>query len=293
MASFELDLMLGRGEVISKLEMSWHELCEHGDEPFDLYFSPIRDVQPCLTLKVAVVQTRGKPLLHSLRESEIDHRTYTGHRRFAKYVTTHKNVAELTRALKQFQIVLDQCPVVHLSRAAALTNLAWARLQGYIRKDLQDINSTISLFREALALCPESDYLLYVYHLTEALTRLSPTAHSIGETVQLYHELLSLCPEGTYLRSIAIGKNCVGYVIRQYNNLPIDVSDKAIHLRRTVLKLCQLGHQCRLDALTKLAEALEECFVQCGSINNIDESIRLRRGAVSLCPRGHPDHGTY
>jgi hypothetical protein len=151
----------------------------------------------------------------------------------------------------------------------------------------------LTLFREALALCPESDYLLYVYHLTEALTRLSPTAHSIGETVQLYHELLSLCPEGTNLRSIAIGKNYVGYVIRQYNNLPIDVSDKAIHLRRTVLKLCQLGHQCRLDALTKLAEALEECFVQCGSINNIDESTRLRRGAVSLCPRGHPDHGTY
>jgi len=33
MAFFEFDLMLG-GEVISKLEMSWHELCEHGDEPF-------------------------------------------------------------------------------------------------------------------------------------------------------------------------------------------------------------------------------------------------------------------
>lgn len=34
MASFELGQMLGRGEVISKLEMSWHELCKYGDEPF-------------------------------------------------------------------------------------------------------------------------------------------------------------------------------------------------------------------------------------------------------------------
>jgi hypothetical protein len=45
-------------------------------------------------------------------------------------------------------LVLDQCPASHPDYAAALTNLAWARLQGYIRNYLQDIDTTISLFRE-------------------------------------------------------------------------------------------------------------------------------------------------
>ncbi|KAG1901206.1 CHAT domain-containing protein [Suillus fuscotomentosus] len=39
-ASFELRRMLGSGEIIEKLEMSWDELVYHGDEPFDLYFPP-------------------------------------------------------------------------------------------------------------------------------------------------------------------------------------------------------------------------------------------------------------
>ncbi|KAG1862351.1 CHAT domain-containing protein [Suillus tomentosus] len=287
MASFENPPVLGRGEVISELEISWHELCERGDEPFDLYFSPIRDVQPSLTLKVAVVYGSG-----------IHHHTYVGHMRFAKYIASENlnvRATELTEVLKHFQFVLEQCPVNHPHRAAALTNLAWARLQGYILKDLQDIDLTISLFRDALALCPQDhpNYPFYIYHLTEALTRCPTTAASIRETAQLYHELLPLCREGTYLWSIAIGDNCIGHVIRECNNLPIDVSDEGIHLRRIVLQLCQLGHQCRLDALTKLAKALEVRFEQRGSIDDINESIQLHRDAVSLCPEGHPDRGTY
>jgi hypothetical protein len=33
-ASYEADRMLGSGEVIGKLQMSWGELLNHGDEPF-------------------------------------------------------------------------------------------------------------------------------------------------------------------------------------------------------------------------------------------------------------------
>ncbi|KAG2105823.1 CHAT domain-containing protein [Suillus discolor] len=218
--------------------------------------------------------------------------------RFAKYIAS-KNLnvraAELTEVLNHFQFVLEQCPVNHPHRATALTNLAWARLQGYILKDLEDIDLTISLFRDALALCPQHhpNYPFYIYHLTEALTRRPTTAASIRETAQLYHELLPLCREGTYLWSIATGDNCIGHVIRECNNLPIDVSDEGIHLRRIVLQLCQLGHQCHLDALAKLAKVLEVRFEQRGSIDDINESIQLRRDAVSLCPEGHPDRGTY
>ena len=33
-ASYEADRMLGSGDVIGKLQMSWNELLNHGDEPF-------------------------------------------------------------------------------------------------------------------------------------------------------------------------------------------------------------------------------------------------------------------
>ncbi|KAG1853518.1 CHAT domain-containing protein [Suillus subluteus] len=188
-------------------------------------------------------------------------------------------------------MVLDQCPVNHSDHATALTNLAYARLQGCIRNHLQDIDTTTSLFRDALALRPQRhpDHPLSLCNLTAALIwrhNKKSTAVDIREAVPLYHELLPLCPEGTYLRSIVAG-NGVDYVIRGCNDLPIDASDEGIHLRRVVLELCPLGHQLRHDALHWLAQAMEARFQQCGSIDDIDETIQLRREAVSLCPEGH------
>ncbi|KAG2344812.1 hypothetical protein BDR05DRAFT_1058692 [Suillus weaverae] len=179
-----------------------------------------------------------------------------------------------------------------------LTNLAWARLKGYIRNDLQDIDGTISLFRDALALRPQHhpDHSLSLYNLTEALTwrhHKKDTADDIPEAAQLYHELLPLCPEGTYLRGLAAGANGVDYVIRGCNDLPTDASDEGIHLRRVIFELCPLGHQLRPDALHWLAEAVEARFDQHGSIDDLDTSIQLRREAVFLCLEGHADRDAY
>ncbi|KAG2753046.1 hypothetical protein P692DRAFT_20723509, partial [Suillus brevipes Sb2] len=63
-----------------------------------------------------------------------------------------KTASHLYDAVKHFLLVLDQCPVGHPDRAAALTNLACARLEGYIQKDFQEVDTTTSLFRKALAL---------------------------------------------------------------------------------------------------------------------------------------------
>ncbi|KIK34513.1 hypothetical protein CY34DRAFT_17672 [Suillus luteus UH-Slu-Lm8-n1] len=54
--SYEADRMLGSGKVIGKLQMSWDDLLNHGDEPFDSSLPPVRSVHPSLTLKAAVVQ---------------------------------------------------------------------------------------------------------------------------------------------------------------------------------------------------------------------------------------------
>ncbi|KAG2094838.1 uncharacterized protein F5147DRAFT_819613 [Suillus discolor] len=299
-ASFELGRMLGGGEVIGELQMSWDELLDHGDEPFDISFPPVFGVHPSLKLKAAIVHAcddQDDALIDSLVDCEIARDTDAGHAQFAAYATS-KTVSHLNDAVEHFQLVLDQCPVGHPDHATALTNLAWACLQGYIRNDLEDIDVTTSLFRDALALRPQHhpDHPLSLYHLTQALTRRhnkKRTAADIREAAQLYHELLPLCAEGTYLHIIAAGKNGVDYVIGGCSNLPIDASDEGIHLRQVVLELCPLGHQLRLTALDRLAQAVEARFHQHGSIDDLDTSIQLGREAVSLCPEGQADRGIY
>ncbi|KAG1749586.1 CHAT domain-containing protein [Suillus occidentalis] len=298
-ASYEADPMLGRGEVIGKLQMSWDELLNYRDEPFDLFFPPVYDVHPSLTLKAVVVRAcddQDGALSDSLADCEMARHTDAGHAQFAKY-TRSKRVSRLNAAVEHFQVVLDQCPASHPDHAAALTNLAWARLLGYIRNDLQDIDTTISIFRDALALRPQHhpDRPLSLYNLTEALNwryDKKNTAADIREAAQLYHELLPLCPEGTYLHSIAAGAGA-DYVIDECNDLPTDASDEGICLRRVVLELCAVGHQRRPRALDKLSHALRSRFIQSGNIDDLDEGIQFLREAVSLCPEGHTDRDLY
>ncbi|KAG1758717.1 hypothetical protein EDD22DRAFT_972048 [Suillus occidentalis] len=67
--------MLGSGEVICKLQMSWDELLNHGDEPFDLSFPSVRRIQSSLTLKAAVVQAcddQDGALPNSLADCEMN-----------------------------------------------------------------------------------------------------------------------------------------------------------------------------------------------------------------------------
>ncbi|KAG2125776.1 CHAT domain-containing protein [Suillus clintonianus] len=242
-ASFELDRMLGNGEIIAKLQISWNELLDNGDEPFT-----VRGVMPSLTLKAAVINTcdiQDGTLFDSIVDCEIAQATDAGHARYAEYRTS-KMVSYLNDAIERFQL---------------------ARLEGYIRNDLQDIDTTISLFCEARAV-------------------------HIHESLQLCCKLLLICPEGTYLRSLGADSE-VNYAIGECNDLPVDVSDEGIRLQRVVLELCPLGQKYRPKTLHKLSKLLITRFRQWGSIDDIDESIRLRREAVFLCPKGHSDCGTY
>ncbi|KAG1873525.1 hypothetical protein DFJ58DRAFT_741410 [Suillus subalutaceus] len=287
-ASYEVDRMLGSGEVIGELQTSWDELLDHGDEPFKLFFPPVCGIHPSLTLKAAIVHTcddQDDTLFHM--NCEIARDTDAGHTQFAEYMTI-KTVSHFNNAVQYFQLALDQCPVDHSDHAAALTNLACARLEGYIRNDIQDADTTTSLFREALALRPQghSDHALSPYNLIRALNwhySKEPTAVYIHESAQLCCKLLPLCPEGIYLRSIGVD-SAVDYVIGKCDNLPTDTSDEGIHLRRNVLELCPVG-QHRPKALDKLSWALKSCFMQCGNIDDLDESIQFCREAVSLCPK--------
>ncbi|KAG2078745.1 hypothetical protein BDR04DRAFT_1226638 [Suillus decipiens] len=299
-ASFEFGRMLGNGEIVGKLETSWDALLDHGNEPFNVSFPPVDDVHPSLMLKVSVLppcDNQDSALLDSIIECEIARETDAGHERFATYVKS-ETVSHLNDAIQHFQLFLDQCPVGHPDRAGALTNLAWACLQGYIRNDLQDIDSTTSLFRDALALRPQGqlDHPLYLYHLTEALNWRHDYQHTttdICESAQSYCKLLPLCPEGTYIRSIATGENGVDYVIRECNTLPTDASNEGVDIRRVVLELCPLEKQRRPKALDRLASALMSRFGQRGSTDDLDDSIQHGREAISLCSEGHSERDIY
>ncbi|KAG2354325.1 hypothetical protein BDR07DRAFT_1465097 [Suillus spraguei] len=302
-ASFELDRMLGNGEVVGKLETSWDALLDRGNGPFvDISFPPVRGVCPCLTLRATVLQpndNQDSALLESIgTECEIVRETDAGHERLASYVTS-QTVSELSDAIYHFQSVLDQCPVGHPDRAGALTNLAWARLKGYIQYNFQDIDSITSLFREALASRPQGhpDHPLSIYHLVDVLLwrfrKENFTTVYIHESAQLCCKLLALCPEATYLHSIVAGKNGVDYVIGQCNELEAEGSDEGIHIRRVILELCPLGNKHRPIALDILGWALRLRFEQHGSTDDLDESIQCHREAVSLCSEGDSERNEY
>ncbi|KAG1746245.1 CHAT domain-containing protein, partial [Suillus occidentalis] len=288
--------MLGSGEVLATHETSWDELLDHGDEPFDISFPPVRDVHPVLTLKTTVVlacEGQDSALFDSFVGCEIAQVTDAGHTQFAEYMTS-KTVSHLNDAVQRFQLVLDQCPVGHPDRAAALTNLASARLGGHIQNHLQEIDSTTSLFREALALRPQShpDHTLSLHNYIRALIwryNEELNATYIHESAQLCCKLLPLCPEGTYLRSIGVD-SAINYII---TDLPIDISDEGIYLQRNILELCPVGQPLRPRALDKLSWALRSRFRQRGNVDDLDEGIQLLREAVYLCPEGHTGLDDY
>ncbi|KAG1749483.1 CHAT domain-containing protein [Suillus lakei] len=269
--------------------MSWDELLDRGNEPFELYFSSVHGNRPSLTLRATLLHPCDNPdddaPFQFISKCEIARDTDAGHARFATYMTSDTD-SHLNDAVEHFQLVLDQCPVGHLDRATALTNLACARLEGYLHDRFQDIDTTISLFRDALELRREvyhHDHLLSLYYLAQALVRRyskKNTAADICEAAQHYCELLRLCPGNTYLRGIA--KIDFNHVIRQCNSLPIIASDEDIALRQIVLGLCPLDCPHRPRTLAILSEVLATRFTRCGSIDDIDECIRLLREASSL-----------
>ncbi|KAG1851075.1 CHAT domain-containing protein [Suillus subalutaceus] len=119
--------------------MSWDELLDRGDQPFNIFFPPVCGVHSSLTLKAVVLHpcdNQDSVLLDMSGISLCVVDTDTGHEQFVTYMAS-KTVSHLNDAVEHFQLVLDQCLVGHPDRAAALTNLAWARLKGYIQKDLR------------------------------------------------------------------------------------------------------------------------------------------------------------
>ncbi|KAG1897206.1 uncharacterized protein F5891DRAFT_1243127 [Suillus fuscotomentosus] len=288
-ASYELGRMLGGGEVIGELEMSWDELLGHGDHSFDLSFPAVRSVQPSITLRVAVVHAwddRNGTLFDSLVDCKIARDTDAGHAQLATYVTS-KTVSHLDDAIP---FSVGSGPV-----------------SGYIRNDVVDIDATTSLFRDALALRPQHHpgHPLSLYNLTESLNwrhSRKSTAADICEAVQLYHELLPLCPEGTYLpdatnfqqtdpmKASTFEESSSSSVLWAMDFVP--KPSTSLHRQFFVVKpcLCPEGRAGRDTYLNNLACSLVSRFEHQGNPNDLDEAIFIHEEALHLRPVGHEFH---
>ncbi|KAG2106768.1 uncharacterized protein F5147DRAFT_578678 [Suillus discolor] len=185
----------------------------------------------------------------------------------------------LDDAMNYFELVLDQCPVDHPDHAAALTNLAWARLQGYIRKDLQGIYITTTLLCDALALRPRGhpDRPASLYYLAEALIwRYS------------YHSI-TLCPPENQNNPSAVNKLAKAVKAR-FRQCGFDDLDRNVQLGREVVSMGPEGNPNRVTYLINLTVSLRSCFDYQGGSHDLDEAISLYEEALPLRPVGHEYH---
>jgi len=213
-----------------------------------------------------------------MQRSELDLLTDAAHEVYALYRKNHHR-NDLDSALKNFQAVLEQCPVGHPHRAAALSNLAHAILYGFTKGEQTDIDDAISLFRSALALCPQGhpDHLLSIFDLCKALRQRYSRLRDhtdLREAVKRLLDLLPTCLEDSYLQLC---------VIEECHTLPRDPSDESISLRRIVLELCPQGHRHHARSLNRLAGDLYTRFEQSGNIDDINEATHLLREALAAC----------
>ncbi|KAG2346354.1 hypothetical protein BDR05DRAFT_997357 [Suillus weaverae] len=163
------------GEVIGKLQTSWDDLLNHGDEPFVLSFPPVRGVDPSLTLKVDVVHA------------------YDDHDGVL-FDTARLLEAQMRATHNLPRIIFGGFD--HPDYAAALTNLTLARFKRYIENRLQDIGPTTSIFRKALTSRPQGhpDHVLSLlshFNIDLAYNK-EPSAAYIRESAQPCCKLLPL-----------------------------------------------------------------------------------------------------
>ncbi|KIK46058.1 hypothetical protein CY34DRAFT_76810 [Suillus luteus UH-Slu-Lm8-n1] len=202
--------------------------------------------------------------------------------------------SDLKNAIQHFRFVLDQCPVGHLDRVAALTNLARARLQDHICNDVQDINSTIFLFRDALALRPKghSDHTSdhYLDNLACSLkSRFNHQSKSgdLNEAFALFHQVLRLRFVGHKCRDIS-SNNLAGALqsrFKQRNEIK-DIN-KTINLFRMALALCLTRHPRRYAVLNNLAVALDTRYQELQTSEDLDEAIDRYRESLRLTQHSH------
>ncbi|KAG6376816.1 hypothetical protein JVT61DRAFT_1842 [Boletus reticuloceps] len=167
-ASFEFQPMLGTGEHLRKLTITVDQLLDRSAKhiPFTLFPKNGDIVSPCSSILVTVEQHNGEssdssasrvlgPLCSATGTlNELEDATNHGHSALSRY-RKHGGKRDLERSVAEFEQALNNCPVDHPCRAAALSNLAMAKLiLCQVEDMIASLEIPIRLYRDALAARP-------------------------------------------------------------------------------------------------------------------------------------------
>ncbi|KAG2040449.1 hypothetical protein BDR03DRAFT_892384 [Suillus americanus] len=227
-ASFESEPMLGQGELVAMFETTLERLLGNDRGPSEsspsamlsfphtgskVSLSAVDNQRISLELRARRSQTTqiANHAVRGTEQSGIGRSTDTARDAYILFGTSNL-ASDLDNSIRGFQSVLDQCPLNHPDRAAALSNLAHAVLRGNTTNIRTDIDHVVSLFRSALDLRPPGhpDHLLSNLDLCQALQYryLHQTGHAdLREATDISRYVLPLCVDGGYLHRVVLDTN--------------------------------------------------------------------------------------
>ncbi|KAG1824275.1 CHAT domain-containing protein [Suillus variegatus] len=114
----------------------------------------------------------------------------------------------------------------------------------------------------------------------------------LDTSIQLGREAVALAPEGHADRDTHLNNLAISLVSRFSHQGKTNDLDEAISLCEEGLHLYPVGHESRNCLLNNLGTALVNRFNKCSDIEDITRAISLYREALMLCPPGHPRRDT-
>ncbi|KAG1893578.1 uncharacterized protein F5891DRAFT_1258641 [Suillus fuscotomentosus] len=228
-ASYKLGRVLGGGEVIGKLQLSWDELLDHGDHPFDLSFRAVRGVKHSITLKVAVVHAcddKNGTLFDTVKLLETQMlATYD-------FLDTKSTDVDICEAVQLYHELLPLCPEgTYLRSIAVGENGVDYVIGGCNNLPIDGSDEDMHLRRVVLQLCPLGHRLRprILDELARAVKARFDQHGNIDDldmSIQLRREAVSLSPEGHAGRDTYLNNLAVSLVFRsQHQGNPNDLNE--------------------------------------------------------------------
>ncbi|KAJ7114992.1 CHAT domain-containing protein [Mycena epipterygia] len=201
----------------------------------------------------------------------------------------------LEMGISALEIAAAQLAWGHEQYTSVIRNFAVALHRRFdARHDPADMDNAISLYREALDLCPAPHsnchgLLKNLAHLLQKRFQIRGDAEDLDNAIRLDLEALDLhpAPHPDHGKSL-INLGLVLHKRFQTRGDPADM-DNAIRLHCEALDSCAASD--RHGLLQKLANLLHERFQTRRDAGDLDNAIKLHREALALCPAPHPDRG--
>ncbi|KAG6331876.1 hypothetical protein ID866_7213 [Astraeus odoratus] len=114
----------------------------------------------------------------------------------------------------------------------------------------------------------------------------------LEEAISLYQQALDLCPVGHINRSLSLfNLACCIHSRHRAQGALVDL-EHAFSLNQQLLELHPVGHPKRGSVIISLATCMVSRYESQGAIEDLEEAISLRQQALELHPVGHPNRSS-